>query len=81
MLGDVLWYAKERFKPQFMVDLATLTGAIIVALGTEHAGLFSNNDTLAERLTDSGADDGREGVAPAAFRRLRQADRFEGSPI
>lgn len=60
VLGDVLWYAKERFKPQFMVDLATLTGAIIVALGTEHAGLFSNNDTLAERLADSGLATGEK---------------------
>ncbi|RTL97864.1 leucyl aminopeptidase [Ancylobacter aquaticus] len=60
VLGDVLWYAKERFKPQFMVDLATLTGAIIVALGTEHAGLFSNNDMLAERLTDSGLTTGEK---------------------
>ena len=47
VLADALWYAKERFKPQFMVDLATLTGAIIVALGQEYAGLFSNDDELA----------------------------------
>ncbi|WP_454685118.1 leucyl aminopeptidase [Ancylobacter moscoviensis] len=60
VLGDVLWYAKERFKPQFMVDLATLTGAIMVALGTEHAGLFSNNDALSERLTDSGLSTGEK---------------------
>jgi leucyl aminopeptidase len=51
VLGDVLWYAKQKFKPQFMIDLATLTGAIIVALGHEHAGMFSNNDTLADRLS------------------------------
>jgi leucyl aminopeptidase len=54
VLGDCLWYTKERFKPQFMVNLATLTGAIIVALGHEYAGLFSNNDELSERLTKSG---------------------------
>ncbi len=54
VLGDVLWYAKERFKPQFMVNLATLTGAIIIALGHEHAGLFSNNDELSERLLAAG---------------------------
>lgn len=60
VLGDVLWYAKERFKPQFMIDLATLTGAIMVALGTEHAGLFSNDDTLAERLTGAGAVTGEK---------------------
>ena len=46
VLGDVLWYAAKRFKPKFMVDLATLTGAIIVALGQEYAGLFSNDDRL-----------------------------------
>ena len=60
VLGDVLWYAKERFKPRFMVDLATLTGAIMVALGTEHAGLFSNDDTLAERLFTSGQATGEK---------------------
>jgi leucyl aminopeptidase len=54
VLADVLWYAQDRFKPQFMVDLATLTGAIIVALGHEHAGLFSNNDELAARLAEAG---------------------------
>ncbi|MFT0861586.1 leucyl aminopeptidase [Ancylobacter sp. G4_0304] len=60
VLGDVLWYAKERFKPQFMVDLATLTGAIMVALGTEHAGLFSNDDTLAGRLFTAGQSTGEK---------------------
>jgi leucyl aminopeptidase len=54
VLADVLWYVAKTFKPQFMVDLATLTGAIMVALGTEHAGLFSNNDELSERLTLAG---------------------------
>ncbi|MBS0535607.1 MAG: leucyl aminopeptidase [Proteobacteria bacterium] len=54
VLGDVLWYTKEKFKPKFMVNLATLTGAIIVALGHEYAGLFSNNDELSERLAKSG---------------------------
>jgi leucyl aminopeptidase len=58
VLADVLWYVKEKFKPKFMVDLATLTGAIMVALGTEYAGLFSNNDQLAERLTKVGLDTG-----------------------
>ena len=50
VLADVLWYIQDRFKPRFMIDLATLTGAILVALGKEHAGLFSNNDELAQRL-------------------------------
>ncbi|SHJ34988.1 leucyl aminopeptidase [Bradyrhizobium lablabi] len=54
VLADVLWYVAKKFKPKFMVDLATLTGAILVALGTEYAGLFSNNDELAERLTKVG---------------------------
>jgi leucyl aminopeptidase len=54
VLADLLWYVAKKFKPKFMVDLATLTGAIMVALGTEHAGLFSNNDELAERLTKVG---------------------------
>ena len=54
VLADVLWYVQESFKPKFMVDLATLTGAIMVALGKEHAGLFSNNDELAQRLSEAG---------------------------
>jgi len=54
VLADVLWYTAKKFKPKFMVDLATLTGAIIVALGHEHAGLFSNDDKLSERLTEAG---------------------------
>ncbi|UWQ17152.1 leucyl aminopeptidase [Jannaschia sp. M317] len=47
VLCDVMWYAQERFKPTGMVDLATLTGAIIIGLGHENAGVFSNDDTLA----------------------------------
>ncbi|MFN4158381.1 MAG: leucyl aminopeptidase [Gemmobacter sp.] len=47
VLADVLWYAQERFQPTGIVDLATLTGAIIIALGSENAGVFSNNDDLA----------------------------------
>jgi leucyl aminopeptidase len=54
VLADVLWYVQDRFKPAFMVDLATLTGAIVVALGAENAGLFCNDDTLAERLAAAG---------------------------
>ncbi len=53
VLADVLWYVKERFKPSHMVDLATLTGAVIVALGEEYAGLFANDDKLAESLTEA----------------------------
>jgi len=54
VLADVLHYVNKRFKPKFMVNLATLTGAIIVALGHEYAGMFSNDDTLSERLTKAG---------------------------
>ena len=58
VLADVLWYVATKFKPKFMIDLATLTGAIMVALGTEYAGLFSNNDELAERLFKAGNETG-----------------------
>jgi len=58
VLADVIWYTAQRFKPKFMVDLATLTGAIIVALGQEYAGMFCNNDQLAERLTKAGSETG-----------------------
>ena len=54
ILCDMLWYCNDRFKPDFMVNLATLTGAILVALGHHHAGLFSNDDTLAEHLSEAG---------------------------
>jgi leucyl aminopeptidase len=54
VLSDALWYCQERFKPKFMVNLATLTGAIIVSLGHEYAGLFASDDRLAERLTAAG---------------------------
>jgi leucyl aminopeptidase len=60
VLADVLWYVTRKFKPKFMVDLATLTGAIMVALGTEHAGMFSNNDELAERLSKAGTETGEK---------------------
>ena len=53
VLCDALWYTNDRFKPQFMINLATLTGAIMVALGNLHAGLFSNDDKLGKR-TDRG---------------------------
>jgi leucyl aminopeptidase len=54
VLADALWYCNQRFEPKFMVNLATLTGAIMVALGHGHAGLFSNNDELSGRLTEAG---------------------------
>jgi leucyl aminopeptidase len=54
VLADCLWYAAKKYMPRAMIDLATLTGAIMVALGQEYAGLFANNDELAERLTQAG---------------------------
>jgi leucyl aminopeptidase len=56
VLADVVHYVNTKYKPKFMVDLATLTGAILVALGQEHAGLFSNDDKLSEQLTQAGLD-------------------------
>jgi leucyl aminopeptidase len=50
VLADAIWYCQDRFKPKFMVDLATLTGAIIISLGNDYAGLFSNNDELSGNL-------------------------------
>lgn len=55
VLADAIWYAKEHFKPTAMIDLATLTGAIIISLGNDYAGLFSNDDPLAQAIADAGA--------------------------
>ncbi len=60
VLADLLWYVQDRYKPRFMVDLATLTGAIIVALAHEYAGLFSNDDALSDRLRDAGLETGEK---------------------
>jgi len=54
VLADALTYTEEKFKPKFIVDLATLTGAIIVSLGSEYAGLFSNDDKLSSQLINAG---------------------------
>ncbi len=56
VLADALTYTEEKYKPKFIVDLATLTGAIIVSLGSEYAGLFSNDDKLSKQLIDAGED-------------------------
>jgi len=58
VLADVMWYAQERFKPTGMVDLATLTGAIIVALGHENTGVFSNDDALCGAFLKAAAAEG-----------------------
>ncbi|WP_026607335.1 leucyl aminopeptidase [Methylocapsa acidiphila] len=60
VLADVLWHVQDKFKPKFIVDLATLTGAILVALGQEHAGLFTNDDALAEKLLAAGKATGEK---------------------
>ncbi|HTI02856.1 MAG TPA: leucyl aminopeptidase [Acidisoma sp.] len=60
VLADLLWYAQEKFDPAFMVNLATLTGAIIVALGQEHGGMFSNDDDLSQKLLAAGLTTGEK---------------------
>ncbi len=60
VLADALWYAQDRFKPALMVNLATLTGAIIISLGHEHAGMFSNDDRLARELSAAGEKTGEK---------------------
>ena len=71
VLADALWYTKERFKPKFMVDLATLTGAIIICLGNEKAGMFSNDDKLSGQLSDAG-----EAVGESVWR-LPMGDNYD----
>ena len=71
VLADALWYCQQRFKPQFMVDLATLTGAIRISLGLELGGMFSNNDELAERLRAAGKREGEE------LWRMPMGERFD----
>jgi len=58
VLADAVWYCQDRFKPKFMVDLATLTGAIIISLGNDYAGLFSNNDELSANLLEASGKEG-----------------------
>jgi len=58
VLCDAMWYCQQEFKPKFMIDLATLTGAIIISLGNEHAGLFTNSDELADKLAKAGKASG-----------------------
>lgn len=58
VLADALWYTQEKFKPTHIVDLATLTGAMIIALGHEYAGVFSNDDYFAQELIKAGSETG-----------------------
>jgi leucyl aminopeptidase len=60
ILCDAMWYVQDKYKPQAMVELSTLTGAIIVALGHERAGLFSNNTPLSNRLRAAGSEVGEK---------------------
>ncbi|MBN9024142.1 leucyl aminopeptidase [Kaistia nematophila] len=60
VLADALWYAQKTYEPKAIVDLATLTGAIMVALGSDHAGMFANDDALAEALSKAGAATGEK---------------------
>jgi leucyl aminopeptidase len=60
VLADALYYCNDRFNPKFVVNLATLTGAIMVALGLHHAGLFSNDDALADQLLEAGRETGEK---------------------
>lgn len=58
VLADILWYTQHHYKPQFMINLATLTGAITISLGDYYAGLFSNNDALSQKLLKAGEETG-----------------------
>lgn len=58
VLCDALHWSQEIYNPEYIVDLATLTGAIIISLGSEHAGLFTNDDGLADKLLDAGKESG-----------------------
>ncbi len=75
VLADVLWYTQERFNPTGIVDLATLTGAIIIALGHENAGVFSNDDTLANHFLSAATIEGegawRMPLSPAYDKALK----------
>jgi len=72
-LADALWYTRTRFEPRIMIDLATLTGAVIIALGNEFAGLYANDDALAEQLLAAGIETGEK------LWRLPMADSYDRS--
>jgi leucyl aminopeptidase len=60
VLADALTYTEKKYKPKFIIDLATLTGAIIVSLGSEYAGLFSNDDKISDQLSKAGGKVGEK---------------------
>jgi len=80
VLADVMWYAQQRFEPTGMIDLATLTGAIIIALGHENTGVFSNDDALSRALLKAAATEGegawRLPLAPA-YDALLKSDKAD----
>ena len=80
VLADALWYAQETFSPRAMIDLATLTGAIMVALGQEHRRPLLQQRRTGAAAHRRGRSDGGEGLAHAAGTSLRQADRIRSSP-
>ena len=77
VLADLIWYAQAHLEPKLMITLATLTGAILVALGKENAGLFSNDDALASQISEAGQDTGETRLAAAAVKEIQQADRLK----
>src|SRR5262249_60237272 len=81
VLSDVLHYVNKNFKPKFMIDLATLTGAIIVALGQEYAGLFANDDKLAERPLQVGNETGERVWRKPPRPGVHHMVRFEITPM
>ncbi|MCP4481621.1 MAG: leucyl aminopeptidase [bacterium] len=78
VLADALWYTKEKFNPKLMVNLATLTGAIVVSLADIYAGLFSNDDALANNLIEAGCDTGEK---LWRFPLVDEYDRMLDSPV
>ena len=58
VLCDAMWWTQETFKPKVMLDFATLTGAIIISLGNEYAGMMCNTDELAAKITAAGTESG-----------------------
>ena len=70
VLADAMTWAQREAKPEVMVDLATLTGAMVISLGHEYGGMFSNDDGLAEALFDGGHGERRQAVADADGRGL-----------
>ena len=88
VLCDVMWYAQERFEPRAMIDLATLTGAVVIALGHENAGVFSNDDALAASFLNAASTEAEgawrmplgDGYARALKSRVADVKNVGGRP-